>query len=559
MYGTKVDIEGFYLRHVIPLKDYLMLNSIGGPRPVQFRWLLNAQKGSTVLVVLALMIHYDNWSVAAYMHLANHGTFGIIWVVKDLVIPDKVWDAYMTIPSAIMGVFVLGAGWGADYIVISRHLEPPPWMIAFCTALHTFGLILLMATDTQKYFTLRYRPGVLIMDGWVKWCRNPNFLGKSMIYLSYAIMAQHWFPFAMLAFMFSFVMMSHMIVKDISLRKKVHFRSIQLATPRIRTVAIATCSAPGSFSLTSSVGSGTTSTLTQVCSRTNRKRLPHRSPALRTSPHFQMSLRAFYVNYVIPLKDYLMLDCLGGPRPVQFRQLLNAQKGATMFVLITLMAVYDNWTMSAFLNLANHGTFGLVWVLKDMVIPDKVWTAYQTIPSTILGVIVLSADWVADYIIIAHRIESPPWQAALCTAMHTLGLVLLMCTDTQKYFQLRYRPGLITDGWVKWCRNPNFLGKFLVYLSYAIMAEHWFPYAMLAFMWSFVMASHMILKDISLAKKTGGDAYIQRTGMCCPNLIGWTQSSLGASSIVQPGPLSTDMTPDKSAMHSILDTPPQPT
>ncbi|EQC28230.1 hypothetical protein SDRG_14054 [Saprolegnia diclina VS20] len=253
----------------------------------------------------------------------------------------------------------------------------------------------------------------------------------------------------------------------------------------------------------------------------------------------QQCITDVYLRYVIPLKDYLMLDCLGGPRPVQVRKLLNAQKAATVVVLPLLMWYFGNWSTPAYLHLANHGTFGVFWVVKDVVTPDKVWAAYMTLPSALLGVLVLSADWAADYCIIANHVEPAPGLVGFCTALHTTGLTLLMCTDTQKYFVLRSSPGvLFTDGYVKWSRNPNFLGKLLVYLSYAVLADHWFPYAMLTFMTLFVMLSHMILKDISLAKKPGGEAYLARTGLLLPNVLGWLRTDVFPHTAANDAPVS---------------------
>ena len=63
-------IYNFYLNHMARLRDYLMINMIGGPRPFQMRHIINLQKGSTLLVMLGLMSWYDNWSWAACVYTA---------------------------------------------------------------------------------------------------------------------------------------------------------------------------------------------------------------------------------------------------------------------------------------------------------------------------------------------------------------------------------------------------------------------------------------------------------------------------------------------------------
>lgn len=45
-----------------------------------------------------------------------HGSYGFIWVFKDLVFPDKSWDRLVTVPSAIGGAGVLVLYWCIDFV-----------------------------------------------------------------------------------------------------------------------------------------------------------------------------------------------------------------------------------------------------------------------------------------------------------------------------------------------------------------------------------------------------------------------------------------------------------
>ncbi|RHY50989.1 hypothetical protein DYB34_007420 [Aphanomyces astaci] len=161
----------------------------------------------------------------------------------------------------------------------------------------------------------------------------------------------------------------------------------------------------------------------------------------------------------------------------------------------------------------DHGIYGFIWLLKDITVPDATWQVYLTIPSAIVAVVGLGIYWVAGYIVVAHRVEASPSLGALCIMMNTLGSTLMLASDTQKYFALKYKKGLISDGWVTWSRNTNYLGEMMLYLSFALLANHWIPYAWLAF---------------NAHKRTfqeGGDAYMAKAGFLLPNVAGWAAAS----------------------------------
>ncbi|KAF0709622.1 Aste57867_5847 [Aphanomyces stellatus] len=227
---------------------------------------------------------------------------------------------------------------------------------------------------------------------------------------------------------------------------------------------------------------------------------------------------------MIPFRQYLMFDFLGGPRPIQIRHLINFQKCGTFVFVLALMVYYDNWSWTAHVYLANHGIYGTIWMLKELTIPDNAWQAYPTILSSFITLVGLILYWAAGYIVVAYRVDVSPSLAALCIMMNTLGSVLMMAADTQKHFTLKYKKGLISDGWLAWSRNTNYLGEMMIYLSFALLANHWIPYAWLAFMWSVVFMSNMVAKDLSIRKKEGGAAYIQKAGFLFPNLVGWANS-----------------------------------
>ena len=99
----------------------------------------------------------------------------------------------------------------------------------------------------------------------------------------------------------------------------------------------------------------------------------------------------------------------------------------------------------------------------------------------------------------------------------------------QKYFidshkgvtPLALRPGqLITTGLFVRTRNPNYLGELLIYLSFAVLALHWAPLAVVALFLGVVWIPNMRRKDRSLARYPTFAAYKDRSYMVLPKLTG---------------------------------------
>ena len=92
------------------LTDYLVLDFLGGPRPWKFSWVINFQKAGTFVFLLAAMAWYDNYSSAAWIYTAMHGSYGLVWILKDVAFPDPNWQKRITIGGGI-NAFLGVLGW----------------------------------------------------------------------------------------------------------------------------------------------------------------------------------------------------------------------------------------------------------------------------------------------------------------------------------------------------------------------------------------------------------------------------------------------------------------
>ena len=185
--------------------------------------IINLHKGLTVFVVAGLMIFYKNYSIAAWVYLSLHGTYGILWLLKEKIFPDPYFKEQINFITSITGFIFLGSYWIAPFILISSQKSVSSPIIAASISINIIGVFLHFASDAQKYFTLRIQKE-LIRDGFFKNIRNTNYLGEILIYLSFAILSMSYIPFAILALFFFVVFLPRMIKKDKSLTKYSSFK-----------------------------------------------------------------------------------------------------------------------------------------------------------------------------------------------------------------------------------------------------------------------------------------------------------------------------------------------
>lgn len=183
---------------------------------------INLSKALTFLVVLGLMVGYQNFTIGPWVYLSLHGTYGMLWLLKDRIFPDKQWEQEIPISQGIFIFILVCLYWVAPFILISSGTVPPLPLVAAAISLNILGVFLHFASDAQKYFTLKYRPG-LITEGFFARSRNTNYLGEILIYGSFAMLTQHWLPFLILFGFVAGIFVPNMRKKDGSLSRYPEF------------------------------------------------------------------------------------------------------------------------------------------------------------------------------------------------------------------------------------------------------------------------------------------------------------------------------------------------
>ena len=201
---------------------------------------------------------------------------------------------------------------------------------------------------------------------------------------------------------------------------------------------------------------------------------------------------------------------------MKLNQIINLHKGLTPFVVLSLMAIYDNFSIPAWIYLSLHGTYGILWLLKEKLFPDPYFKDEMGFLTSITGFIFLGSYWVAPFILISSQKLIPNFIIAGCVSIYINGVFLHFASDSQKYFTLKLKKELITEGFFKHSRNTNYLGEILIYLSFAILSMSYIPLIILLIFFIAVFFPRMIKKDKSLEKYKGFDKYKANSGLIIP-------------------------------------------
>lgn len=219
--------------------------------------------------------------------------------------------------------------------------------------------------------------------------------------------------------------------------------------------------------------------------------------------------------------SYLSQDLLGGPKVVKMAWVINLHKLLTVFIIALFMILFNNYSTVAWVYLALHGTYSFCWLLKHVAFRDSRYETRVTIGGAVFFFLLLGTYWIAPYLLIsdalgADRPAPSNWFLAICIALFVLGVTIMIASDCQKNFTLKFRQGLITDGMFRHVRHPNHLGEMMLYAAFALLVQHWLPWVVLAYWWTSVFLVTMLMIDSSLSRYTEWEAYKARTGLLLP-------------------------------------------
>jgi len=204
---------------------------------------------------------------------------------------------------------------------------------------------------------------------------------------------------------------------------------------------------------------------------------------------------------------------------------IDSHKGITPIFIIGLISYYNQWdNLLALIYLSLHGTYGLLWITKSSIFPDKQWEQETNILYGLFIWIGLSLYWVSPYIIISNNSFLPIFTTlppniyyASCISIYIVGIFLHFTSDMQKHISLELKEGHLIDNYMfSRIRNTNYLGEFFIYIGFTLLASDWLPLIALFIFIIFVWIPNMIKKDKSLSKYEKFDEYKKRTNRFFP-------------------------------------------
>jgi len=190
--------------------------------------------------------------------------------------------------------------------------------------------------------------------------------------------------------------------------------------------------------------------------------------------------------------------------------------------LVLFSKMFNRFNARTGLHLGLHATYGLLWVAKDYLYPDKRFSAKQHYLGYAVTVFVsMNVTYCAVPLLFscANPEDIAPHRVAIAILMWGTGVFVHFGADCQKYFTLKYKKGLITDGFFKLCRHPGYTGELFIYGAFAYVSGHWLSWLSIASFIVPVFQGGLVAKEKSLSRYEEWDAYKQKTMALLPNIF----------------------------------------
>jgi protein-S-isoprenylcysteine O-methyltransferase Ste14 len=244
------------------------------------------------------------------------------------------------------------------------------------------------------------------------------------------------------------------------------------------------------------------------------------------------------VHRIWRFNDWYLHRVPGGAGLMRPRQVINLHKISVGPLTLALMFAAGDFSLAAWLYLALHGVYGILWVAKDIAFGDSSWQRPSSVGSGIaVFFFPLGLYYLPPLLMFTALGTAVPggWGttatlplplAFAAVVLFLVGAFFHFVSDAQKHYVLEHQKPrrLITDGLFALTRNPNYLGEILMYAAFNLLAQHWLPWVACLAVWLQVFLVNMLHKEQSMARYPEHADWVRRTGFLVPSLTGLLRS-----------------------------------
>ena len=207
-------------------------------------------------------------------------------------------------------------------------------------------------------------------------------------------------------------------------------------------------------------------------------------------------------------------------RVVSMHHIVNTQKGLTLLWVGVLVVLCRHTESVGYVYMGLHGGYGIVWIIKDYAVPDMRFRQQVSVSTATLVCILLLMYWYIPVATILNSREQRVGGERECWAVLStiVGVCMMIGSDTQKYVQLKYKKGLVSDGFFRLTRNPNYLGEIMIYGGFGILSNDTVCWCMLLVVWAGLFGTGMMRKELSYMKKDGWREYSDASLILLPRI-----------------------------------------
>ena len=238
------------------------------------------------------------------------------------------------------------------------------------------------------------------------------------------------------------------------------------------------------------------------------------------SPKSKNKLKIINLKFA-KLINTILFDLPPNIKITKVNTLIGIIRSLTIPLYILLMCYYKNVSTGAYTTLALHGGYSIASLARVLVFPKRSWEQQIGLGSLPIAACYFALYWYFGYLTISGEgLQYPSGERLfVCSALLIIGTMIAFCAELQKHFVLRYKEGLITNGFFKLMRNPNYLGEIMVSLSFASLVGLEITWYVIVAVWILVFWPRIWEKDLKLESKKGWDEYSRNSYKLLPKLF----------------------------------------